>query len=842
MTTPAMKQFYETKAQYPDCLILFRMGDFYETFYEDAVKAAQILEITLTKRGKEKDGQPIPLAGIPFHALEQYLAKLIRANVKVAICEQLEDPKKAKGVVKRGVVRIVTPGTIIEQTLLNEKHNNYIMALFYNEAAINTRTGNNTPNTTVGIAFADVSTSEFFCTEVTANQAYNEIMRYNPAELLLDEKYKKTSNEIEFFEACKKKNIFLNYSQSFFFSFPAAYTTLTRHFDMHSLEGFGIEEKKAAISAAGALLNHLKETQKSNVNSIQKIAYISNDQYMLIDETTMTNLEIVKNLHENGAKQTVISSIDRTQTPMGARMLKRWLMHPLLKKEAIENRLEAVEEMKSKVLVQHEISECLERMYDIERIVSRINLGCGNGRDMLALKTSLVWVPKIKNILKMCEAPMLKEISSIETAEEIIQLLEAAIAEDAPISIREGNIIKKGCSAELDELHDICKNGKTYIKQLEQKEQEKTGIKTLKIGFNRVFGYFLEVTAKNVSLVPQHYIRKQTTANGERYITEELKQMEEKILSAEEKINLLEYELFQQVVTKVSAETEKLQNIAQTIAIVDVLNCFAETARQHNYCKPEITEEFEIQIINGRHPVIEQIEAQYIPNDIFIGKENRTMIITGPNMAGKSTVLRQVALIILLAQIGCFVPATRACVSIVDRIFCRVGAHDDLTRGQSTFMVEMNETAAILNNATENSLVIMDEIGRGTSTFDGVSIAWSVAEYLNNVIQAKTLFATHYHALSNLEKYEGVKNYNIAVKEEKEDIIFLRKLIAGGTDKSYGIHVARLAGMPKAVIERAREIQAKLEAESEMDARLHQQTKQSVAAQEKIVQKSLLEL
>ncbi|MEK6868073.1 MAG: DNA mismatch repair protein MutS, partial [Nanoarchaeota archaeon] len=398
MTTPAMKQFYETKAQYPDCLILFRMGDFYETFYEDAVKAAEVLGITLTKRGKEKDGQPIPLAGIPYHALEQYLAKLVRANIKVAICEQLEDPKKAKGVVKRGVVRIVTPGTIIEQTLLNEKHNNYIMALFYGES--------------VGIAFADLSTSEFFCTEVPASQVYNEIIRYNPAELLIDERYKKafyeiykkTSSELEFLETCKKKNVFLNYSQSFFFSFPAAYTTLTRHFNMHSLEGFGIEQKKAAISAAGALLAHLKETQKSNVTSIQKMTYVSNDQYMLIDETTMTNLEIMKNIHENAAKQTLISSIDKTQTPMGARMLKRWLMHPLLSKEAIENRLTAVEELKNKVLIRQELSECLERMYDIERIVSRINLGCGNGRDMIALKTSLVWVPKIKNILNMCEA------------------------------------------------------------------------------------------------------------------------------------------------------------------------------------------------------------------------------------------------------------------------------------------------------------------------------------------------------------------------------------------------------------------------------------------------------
>ncbi len=440
---------------------------------------------------------------------------------------------------------------------------------------------------------------------------------------------------------------------------------------------------------------------------------------------------------------------------------------------------------------------------------------------------------------------MLKELSSMETSQEIVEILESAIAEDAPISIREGNLIKRGFSSELDELHDICKNGKSYIKQIEQREQEKTGIKTLKIGFNRVFGYYLEVTAKNLSLVPAAYIRKQTTANGERYITEELKQMEEKILSAEEKINLLEYELFGQITQKISEETEKLQNIAQTIAMIDVLHSFAESARQNRYCKPEITEEFETRITDGRHPVIEQLQDNYIPNDILIGKENRTMIITGPNMAGKSTVLRQVALLTLLAQIGSFVSAKEAKISIVDRIFCRVGAHDDLTHGQSTFMVEMQETASILNNATERSLVIMDEIGRGTSTFDGVSIAWSVAEYINNKIQAKTMFATHYHALTHLEKYEGIKNYNIAVKEDKEDIIFLRKLVAGGTDKSYGIHVARLAGMPKEVVQRAEEIQEKLEAESEMDERLSlsqkEQLKQKMT-EEKTFQKSLLEL
>lgn len=842
MTTPAMKQYFDTKAEYPNCLILFRMGDFYETFYEDAVLASQVLEITLTKRGKEKDGNPIPLAGIPYHALEQYLAKLIRANIKVAICEQLEDPAKAKGIVKRGVVRIVTPGTIIEQTLLNEKHNNYILAIAIEkeyEELLN-------KNSIVGIAVADLSTSEFLCTEVPLSQVQNEIIRYNPAEILLDEKYRKSeAGEIlPFLENCKKKNIFLNYAQPFFFSYGNAYKTLTRHFNTQSVEGFGLENKKAATNAAGALLFHLKETQKSTVHAIRKIRVVANDQFMHMDETTIANLELLKNLHDSSQKQTLLSAIDKTQTPMGARLLKKWMLQPLLNKEAIEKRLDAVEELTKKVVLKSEINEHLEKIYDIERIVSRINLGCGNARDMLALKNSLQWVPKIKNALLLAETPMLQELASLETAQELVQLLEAAVAEDAPISVREGNIIKKGFSKELDELHDICKNGKTYIRELERKEQERTSIKNLKIGFNRVFGYYFEVTTKNLPLVPKEYIRKQTTSTGERFMTEELKQMEEKILSAEEKINILEYELFQQLVQRVTGETEKLQNIAQTIAMIDVLQSFAEASRQYNYCKPEITEDFSLQLIQSRHPVLEQIEREYIPNDIVMSKENRTMIITGPNMAGKSSLLRQVALIVLLAQMGSFVPAAGASMSIVDRIFSRVGAHDDLTRGQSTFMVEMQETAAILNNATGRSLIIMDEIGRGTSTFDGVSIAWSVAEYLNNEVKAKTLFATHYHALSNLEKYEGVKNYNVAVKENQGDIIFLRKLIPGGTDKSYGIHVAKLAGVPKEVIARAQEIQEKLEKESEIEERLEgkeiKEMKQKM--QEKVVQRSLLEL
>ena len=485
------------------------------------------------------------------------------------------------------------------------------------------------------------------------------------------------------------------------------------------------------------------------------------------------------------------------------------------------------------MILLQEIEEHLERIYDIERLIARLTLGYGNARDLLALKMSLQWMPQIKNALLLAETPMLRELSSFQIPEEIVTMLEKSIVDEPPISIREGNMIKREWSAELDELHTICKDGKTYIKQMEQKESEKTGIKNLKIGFNRVFGYYIEITAKNLALVPKEYIRKQTTANGERYVTEELKVMEEKIITAEERINSLEYELFQHIVTKISDSAETIQNIAQTIAIIDVLCALALSARQFRYCKPEITEDFCIEIANGRHPVIEQLEPDFIPNDICMTRENRTMIITGPNMAGKSTVLRQVALIVILAQMGSFVPATKATVSIADRIFCRVGAHDDLTHGQSTFMVEMNETAVILNNATERSLVIMDEIGRGTSTFDGMSIAWSVAEYMNNTIQAKTLFATHYHALMNLERHQGVKNYQIAVKEDEENVIFLRKLIAGGTDKSYGIHVAKLAGMPTQVIERAKEIQAKLESEAEMDIKIEK---------EKSVQGSLFEI
>ncbi len=830
MSTPAMQQFHDIKAQHPDCLLLFRMGDFYETFYEDAIIASQILEITLTKRGKNNNGTDIPLAGIPYHALENYLGKLVRANIKVAICEQLENPKLAKGIVKRGVVRIVTPGTVIESGLLNEKHNNYIMAVhFTNDINKNDK---HKINNVVGIAVADLSTSEFFCMEITENELGNMLVRYNPREILIDQNMKMHLPKI--LSDIKSKNVYIHYIPYVFYTYKNAYKTLTQHFNIHSLDGFGIENKKAATAASGALLFYLNETQKSNIASIHNIKFVADKECMIMDDVTLKNLEIMQNIRDNSAKWTLLACIDKTQTAMGARLLKKWLIEPLLNRQVIEDRLDAVEELLKRAIIKHELDETLQNIYDIERLVSRINLGSGNARDLLALKNSLVLLPRIKDALQPAGTTLLQKLSSMETAEQLVNILAAAIVNEPPISVREGNMIRNGFNKDLDELHDICKNGKRFIAEIEKKEMGRTGIKTLRVRYNKVFGYFIEITKKNINLVPKEYIRKQTTTNAERYITPELKDLEEKILGAEERIHELEYAIFQSIVAEVTARTVILQNIAQSIAMIDVLNSFAETARQHNYCKPVMNDGYGIEIMHGRHPVIEQVEKHFIPNDINITSENRTMIITGPNMAGKSTILRQVALICLLAQTGSFVPATAANLCILDRIFSRVGAHDDLTHGQSTFMVEMNEAAAILNNATEQSLIIMDEIGRGTSTFDGVSIAWAVAEYINNNIQAKTMFATHYHALTKLEKYDGVKNYNIAVKEDEEDIIFLRKIVSGGTDKSYGIHVAKLAGMPFSVIARAKEIQAKFESESDMEIKTRQI--------EKTIQKSLFEL
>lgn len=806
-----MKQYMEFKQKYPDCLILFRMGDFYETFYDDAKLAAKVLNITLTKRGTKIQA---PLAGIPYHALEGYLAKLVRAGIKTAICEQIEDPKKAKGIVKRDVVRVVTPGTIIDAGLLDDRQNNYIVSIY--------------PDKKIGIAVTDLSTGEFKTTEIEANKLLAEINRINPSEIIYPA-YAETSKENKDREnkdiikqLKENKDICLNSYEDRFYFHEFAQKNLLEHFNILSLDGFGIAEKKEIIAAAGALISYLKETQKTNLSHINTIRHYSTADSMVLDKATIRNLELIKNIRNNAAESTLLNVLDRTNTAMGSRQLRNWLLNPLLDAEKIRKRLDAVEYLFKNIMIRHELKERLNSINDIERLISRINYGNCNARDMIALKNSLRIVPELKELLANADnsgidlLAMIKDIDKNNELKHAAELIETAIKDDPPVSIREGSIIKKGYDNELDELHDICRHGRRHITEMEEKERVKTAIKSLKIKFNRVFGYYIEITKANLYLVPQDYIRKQTIVNGERYVTQELKEYEEKILGAEERIFALEYELFQDVCRKIIEKTKEIQKAGDFIAMLDVLLGFSINASENNYSKPAVDNNFRIMLAGSRHPVIEKIEEVFIPNDIILNQKTRMMIITGPNMSGKSTVQRQVALITLMAQIGSFVPAQKAEIGIVDRIFTRVGAHDDLTHGQSTFMVEMSETASILNNATEKSLIIMDEIGRGTSTFDGVSIAWSVAEYIIKKIKAKTMFATHYHVLTQLEKYEGVRNYNIAVKEDKNNIIFLRKLIEGGTDKSYGVHVARLAGMPNDVIENAKNIQNLLEEKDDM--------------------------
>jgi DNA mismatch repair protein MutS len=1278
--TPAMKQFVFFKEKYPDCLILFRMGDFYEMFYDDAKLAAKVLNITLTKRGTKN---PVPLAGIPYHALEQYLAKIIRAGIKCAICEQIENPKFAKGVVKRDVVRVVTKGTIIDNGLLPDKANNYLVSLYFSndfqkQDKMSDISSYQDKETTpmIGLSAVDLSTGEFLTTELTYDKLITEIHRLGPAEIL----FPSTQINNPIIKELKQNNFYLNEYEDRFYFYDIAYKTAKEHFNVLNLEGYGIEDKKLSISSSGALISYLKETQKTSLTHINKIRFFSTQEFMILDKSTIINLEVVHNIRDNSSKDTLLDVLDRSYTPMGSRLLRKWLLNPLLDTEKINQRLNAVNYLFRNLLVRQELKELLEKVRDIERLVSRVNYGNANARDLIALKTSIEILPELKRTFseadkKFEENEYLKTINTINDLKEIFRLIDMTIKDDPPLSINDGGIIKPEYNKELDELRDICINGRKYIKDIENREREKTGIKSLKVGFNRVFGYFIEVTKANLHLLPKDengnlpYMRKQTMANAERFITEELKIYEEKILGAEEKIKALELKLFQEVCKRIIEETKDIQNASDFIAEVDVFLSFANVASENNYCKPSIDYKFPLRLEESRHPVIEKIEKVYIPNDIHIGKDNKMMIITGPNMSGKcvtgdtliftnnglvpissfkpkkikeeefkplkievcgiggkektshfyydgkkriikirtkfgytiegtanhpiyvrnkegiekwkklselnnedyiiikrdinlwgkrinipkriikevksynynnkvkqyklpmkidrelayviglligdgtltykndinfsnidqelinnfsrimykqfgcfvktkknnkdhvisskqirlffekigldynnslnktipkcilaapknivkeflsglfdtdgdvvkkygnvslstssyrlaqqvqlfllnfgiisslkkkktwrnmnyrvniygensilfhkkigfkikrkqirsnlasmirmpnygipymkkilkviqkrivdkkekeislkkvkninsifytyiptnrnishiklkelidyckingvsckeleeisknnyvynkidqikkskikkdvydfsvpkthsfianglinhnSTVMRQVALITLMAQIGSFVPATKAEVGVVDRIFTRVGAHDDLTHGQSTFMVEMNETAIILNNATDKSLIVMDEIGRGTSTFDGVSIAWSVAEYINEKIKAKTMFATHYHVLTKLEKLEGVKNYHIAVQESKtrdingktkEELIFLRKLIEGGTDKSFGVHVAKLAGMPKEVIEKAKEIQYKLEVADNM--------------------------
>ncbi|HLC81299.1 MAG TPA: DNA mismatch repair protein MutS [Candidatus Nanoarchaeia archaeon] len=797
--TPGMRQYQEAKRANPDCLVMLRMGDFYEMFYEDALTASRELEIVLTSRGK--GGKKAPLAGVPYHALETYLGRLIKKGYKVAIIEQLEDPKLAQGLVKRGLVRIVTPGTVMDSSMLSEKENNYL-------AAINCWGDN------YALACCDISTGEFWTSLYPSQQELaNELQRISPPECIVPESLRVNT---ELTEKIKSLGCFLNTLDDNYFSDDTAKKTILSHFSLSSLETFGLAERKQQVAVTGGLLHYLVSTQKNNLPQVTKILLKSNEQAMLLDSSTVRNLELIRNIKDGTSRGTLLSILDQTATAMGARLIKKWLQAPLLQEERINLRLQAVSELVKEVIAREEIISLLNSVYDLERLISRINYGNSNPRDLLALRNSLQNLPLIKQKLESFSSSLLSQIRTINTLEDFASLIELAIREDAPLTVREGGIIKPSFNEELMELSQITKNSKKYLAELEEKEKEKTGIASLKISYNRVFGYFIEVTKKNIHLVPATYIRKQTTANSERYITEELKLEEEKIMGAQEKSIELEYRLFKEIATTVASRTKEIQALAAKLAALDVLCCFAKISAENNYCCPQLVKQDLIQVKNGRHPVIEKMEPKFIANDLLL-KTGEMMIITGPNMAGKSTIMRQTALIVLMAQIGCFVPADECLLGVVDKIFTRVGAYDDLSRGQSTFMVEMLETAAIVNNATENSLVILDEIGRGTSTFDGVSIAWSVAEHIHHKIKAKALFATHYHVLNKLaDRSEKIKNYNVAVKEVQGQLLFLRKLIAGGTDQSYGIHVAKFAGLPAEVIERAQQIQSLLEKEDQM--------------------------
>jgi len=830
--TPGMQQYMRIKNEHPDCLVLFRMGDFYETFYEDAKTAARELDIVLTARGKGE--KRAPLAGIPYHAIEPYIAKLIKKGYKVAIVEQVEDPKKAKGLVKRDLIRIITPGTIVESALLSEKQNNYLMSIVKEKEKF-------------GIALADISTGEFMTTQFTGtDKLTTEIAKFSPAEIIIP----LSLEENEFFKDIK--SVVYTYDDRHFW-LQKAYNTLKDHFEVHNLEGFGCEKQELSISAAGALLSYLKETQKTQLSYINNLHTFSTDDFMVIDEVTQRNLELIRNIRDGTTRGTLLETVDKTATSMGSRLLRQWLLRPLLSVNEIRKRLDAVEELVNTIMLREELREQFSQIQDIERLISRVTFGNANPRDLVALKNSLIYIPKIKLLLKDVKSSYLQKLRELNELKEIIELIEKAIKDNPSAVLREGNIIRKGFNEELDKLHEITKSGKSWVTELEQKERIKTGIKSLKVRYNKVFGYFIEVTKSNLHLVPSYYIRKQTQVNSERFITDELKEKESLILGAEEKIVNLEYELFQQIIIKVSEKTREIQDVAKKIAQLDCLTAMAHAAAHNNYVKPEIRDDDKIIIKEGRHPVVEQFEEySFVPNDCKLGDDNRLLVITGPNMAGKSTWMRQVALIVLMAQIGSFVPAKSASIGTVDRIFTRVGAYDDLTMGQSTFMVEMNETANILNNATAKSLIILDEIGRGTSTYDGVSLAWAITEYIHDNIGAKTLFATHYHQLNKLEdKFAGIKNYNITVKEAEDKIIFLRKIIRGGTDKSYGIHVAKLAGIPKDIINRSMDIMNRLEMEDEIGARLHNGLKKEKhvlkkeAKEEKSneeIQKSLLDL
>lgn len=806
--SPMMQRYLETKKEYQDCILFYRLGDFYEMFFDDAITASRELELTLTGKdcGQEERA---PMCGVPHHAAEIYISRLIAKGYKVAICEQLEDPKKAKGIVKRGVIRVVTPGTLVDSNMLEERKNNYIMSIY--------KTG-----IYYGISICDISTGEFYSAEIKDNYNFpmllDEIARYTPSELVVNSMMSDCKEEMDKIKE-RFENIYVTKFNDKFFT--SELNNINLRFNIVDNNGRKLEDisdKKLAVSSINALIEYIEETQKTSLDHINKITVYQISKYMSLDINARRNLEITEKMRDKSKKGTLLWVLDKTSTSMGGRLLRRWISDPLVDVNEINKRLDAVEELKNDIILRGDVIENLKKVYDIERLTGKMAYGNANARDMITLKNSLFKLPEVKKILANCKSDLLKELyENLDELQDIYGLIDKAIVDDPPMTITDGGIIKLGYDDEIDKLKTAQTEGKNWLIKLEADEKEKTGIKNLKVGFNKVFGYYIEVTKSNLNLVPERYIRKQTLTNAERYITEELKNLENQILGAEEKVVNLEYEAFTNIRQEIAKNVVRLQTTSEVVSTLDVLASFAEVAEDMNYCKPNVNNFGVIDIKNGRHPVIEKIlgTGSFVENDTHLDKEeNRLAIITGPNMAGKSTYMRQVALITLMAQVGSFVPAESATIGVVDKIFTRVGASDDLSMGQSTFMVEMMEVATILKEATPNSLVILDEIGRGTSTYDGLSIAWAVAEYIADKEKcgAKTLFATHYHELTELEeKIEGVKNYSIAVKEKGEDIIFLRKIVRGGTDESYGIHVARLAGVPKDVTNRANKILQSIE-------------------------------
>lgn len=821
--TPMMKQYMETKSQYQDCILFYRLGDFYEMFFEDALTASRELEITLTGKNCGQE-EKAPMCGVPYHAVEGYLNRLVAKGYKVAICEQVEDPKTTKGIVKREVVRIVTPGTNLDTQALDETKNNYIMCIVY----IADR---------YGVSVADISTGDYFVTEIPDSaKLLDEIYRFSPSEIICNEAFYMSGVDMDGMK--DRLGITIYSLESWYFDDEVCRKKLLEHFEVSSFAGLGLADYDCGIISAGALLQYLLETQKNSLSNLTHITPYAAGKFMMIDSSTRRNLELCETLREKQKRGSLLWVLDKTKTAMGARTLRKYVEQPLIDKTEIIRRLDAVQELKEQAISREEIREYLSPVYDLERLITKIAYGSANPRDLTAFRSSLEMLPALLYILQEMKAELLKDLAvDLDPLEDLCILVKKAIREDPPIAMKEGNIINDGYNEEVDKLRRAKSDGKDWLAKLENDEREKTGIKNLKIKYNKVFGYYLEVTNSYKEMVPEYYTRKQTLVNAERYITPELKELEDMILGAEDKLYALEYELYSEVRDLIASQIERIQKTAKAVAALDAFASLALVAERNNYVRPKINEKGVIDIKEGRHPVVERM----IPNEMFISndtylddKKHRISIITGPNMAGKSTYMRQTALIALMAQIGSFVPAKSANIGLSDRIFTRVGASDDLASGQSTFMVEMTEVANILRNATSKSLLILDEIGRGTSTFDGLSIAWAVIEYISDsrLLGAKTLFATHYHELTELEgKIDNVNNYCIAVKEKGDDIVFLRKIVKGGADKSYGIQVAKLAGVPELVIGRAKEIVEEL-SDEDITARVSE-----IASKERVVKK-----